>query len=246
MPASAFLFDMGGTLFDYRDRDRMRQPVRDAFSRMGMSSADHDVLDAWAAAREEVEIRYSALPAFAHRDLFRDRVVVAARRLGVEPDPSVLSAFDDEQREAIVDSLVLRPDAYATLAELRARGVYCAVVSNADDDYLSAVLGASGIDALLDDCTSSEEAWSCKPDPGIFSLALQKAGVPARDAVFVGDSPQHDIAGAHAAGMVTVLIGDDEGPAPLSRGLPDAPAPDHRISELSELLGLPCCPPERP
>lgn len=52
----------------------------------------------------------------------------------------------------------------------------------------------------------SEEAQSCKPDSGIFQVALQRAGCAPDEAVFVGDTPQHDIAGAVAAGMRAVLI----------------------------------------
>ena len=48
--------------------------------------------------------------------------------------------------------------------------------------------------------------------------------------VFVGDSPWHDVAGANALGMTSVLIG---GPPPEG-----APAPHHVIGNLRELLAI--------
>jgi HAD superfamily hydrolase (TIGR01549 family) len=61
------------------------------------------------------------------------------------------------------------------------------------------------------------EAFGCeKPDPGIFEHALKLAGVPAHEALFVGDRLETDIAGAKAVGMPTVWLngwGDEPEPA---------------------------------
>jgi putative hydrolase of the HAD superfamily len=45
-----------------------------------------------------------------------------------------------------------------------------------------------------------------KPDPAIFRIALERAGVEAADAVYVGDIPQFDIEPSAALGMFPVLI----------------------------------------
>jgi len=46
-----------------------------------------------------------------------------------------------------------------------------------------------------------------KPDPAIYEAALTLAGNPARgDAICVGDSVEHDIAGGRAAGVATALV----------------------------------------
>jgi FMN phosphatase YigB (HAD superfamily) len=87
----------------------------------------------------------------------------------------------------------------------------------------------------FDHWTSSEEAKSCKPDPGIFDLALSKCGLSANEVMFVGDSREHDVKGAHRAGMRAVLISEEGGRSPLDIG--DA-EPDHVIGALSELMDL--------
>jgi putative hydrolase of the HAD superfamily len=45
-----------------------------------------------------------------------------------------------------------------------------------------------------------------KPHPSIFEEGLRRAGVPAREAVMVGDSVPHDIAGALRLGMRGILV----------------------------------------
>ncbi|MET1079350.1 MAG: HAD family hydrolase [Pseudomonas sp.] len=47
----------------------------------------------------------------------------------------------------------------------------------------------------------AEELGVGKPDPTPFRAALQRAGVAAHQAVHIGDHPEDDIGGAHAAGM---------------------------------------------
>ena len=78
----------------------------------------------------------------------------------------------------------------------------------------------------------SEEVGSWKPDPAIFHRALELGNASPGEAVFVGDSPDHDIAGARAAGLTTIWMN--------RRGRPWAggqPA-DYEIRALRDLLTL--------
>jgi HAD superfamily hydrolase (TIGR01549 family) len=78
----------------------------------------------------------------------------------------------------------------------------------------------------------SEEEGIEKPDPEIFHRALRSAGSTPHEAAFVGNSPEADIAGAQAAGLVSVWLN--------RRGLPwpAGAAPDYQIRNLQELLPL--------
>jgi putative hydrolase of the HAD superfamily len=235
---TAVLFDLGGTLFSYEARDQLGRASVAAFARMGLSPDDPAVRDARRRAFRQVEEEYAARPSFLHRDLFRDRIARTAELLGVSPSADVLDQFDREHRQAMVDHLGPRPDARDTLEGLRARGLYVAVVSNADADDLEAMLRRHGFETLVDDWTSSEEAGSCKPDPRIYEYALSKAGRPAAEALFVGDSLQHDVAGADRVGMRTVLIGEPGATAPLSSGFDRSVAADFEVRTLTEVLGI--------
>lgn len=232
------LFDMGGTLFGYTTHERLRVPTLTAFERLGLDLTDPAVREAHRQAADEVEREYARRRSFLHRDLFRDRLARTAQLLGITAPADVVDRFADEQRDTIIEHLVPRTDAHDTLVELRTRGLYLAVVSNIDDDMLGPVLRRHGIDVLVDHWTSSEEAASCKPDTRIFEVALTKAGLSARDAVYVGDSPHHDVAGARAAGLRSVLLGEPGSTAPLSRGLGAPPDPDHVVASLIEVLSV--------
>lgn len=47
-----------------------------------------------------------------------------------------------------------------------------------------------------------------KPAPALFAAALERLGIDARDALMIGDNPATDIAGAAAAGIAGILVGE--------------------------------------
>lgn len=101
------------------------------------------------------------------------------------------------------------PDAEPALRDLRERGLKLVVVSNWDIS-LASVLERCGISPLLDGSISSAEAGSRKPDPAIFSTALEMAGCEPGQVIHVGDTAEEDCEGARAAGIRALLI-DREG-----------------------------------
>jgi putative hydrolase of the HAD superfamily len=231
------LFDMGGTLLSYVAREQLGRPSVDALRRLGFSLDDPAVRAARRRAAQEVEQADATRPAFLHRDLFRDQIARTAELLGTTAPAEVLDRFDAEQLQAVTEHLTPMPDIHEALSGLRARGLYLAVVSNADDDHLEAVLRRNGLDGYFDDWTSSEEADSCKPDPRIYAYALAKAKRTAAETLFVGDSLQHDVAGARRAGMRAVLMGEPGTVAPLSHGL-EAGVADFEVRSLLEILPI--------
>ena len=84
----------------------------------------------------------------------------------------------------------------------------------------------------FDSVLSSEAAGVCKPAAGIFREALRRARCAPHEAVFVGDSLFHDVAGANRLGLRSVLIWHSE-----DRDPPDVdPKPAHVIRRFDELL----------
>ena len=237
-PVTGVLFDMGGTLYGYTSRREMGRATPAALRRLGLDPDAAHVADARRRAGQEIAHRYAALPSFLHADLFRDRLVRTAELLGLAVPPDVLDTFQRENVAAIVDHMPPKPDAAAVLEGLAARGIYRAIVSNADESWLQPAVRNHGFDRLLDHWTSSEAADSCKPDGRIFAHALELAGLAPGSVLFVGDSIPHDIVGAHRAGMRTVLLDDHDGPTPLAADLDDDVAPDHRLTALGDLVDL--------
>lgn len=154
----------------------------------------------------------------------RDRcAAVLAGALGVE-------ALEVEAvRPAMLAALRFRPqpDAAPALEALHERGVRLVVASNWDCS-LPRVLAEVGLASLLDAIVPSATVGAAKPHPALFAAALERAGVSAAEALHVGDSLEHDVAGAEAAGMSAILL-DRRGcvrdaPVPVIRGLDRLPS----------------------
>jgi putative hydrolase of the HAD superfamily len=79
---------------------------------------------------------------------------------------------------------------------------------------------------------SSSDHGYMKPHPSIFEEGLRQAGVAAGDAVMVGDSVPHDIAGALSLGMRGILVARSG----LSKGAPAEVPVIHSLRELRDLL----------
>ncbi len=110
-------------------------------------------------------------------------------------------------------------DVLPVLDELRHR-YRLAAVTNGPCDLQCEKISRSGLQSYFPVRVISREVGVRKPDPRIFAIALERLGVDAADAVFVGDSPKHDIAGASAVGMKTVWLRRDgaAGTKPVAQG----------------------------
>ncbi len=97
------------------------------------------------------------------------------------------------------------PEAVSLLTALRARGLHTGIVSNFDH-RLPALLDALDLSPLLDVVVLPADGGTAKPDPHIFALALERLGVPACQAVYVGDEVEDDIVGAQAAGLRAIDV----------------------------------------
>jgi 2-haloalkanoic acid dehalogenase type II len=230
------MFDLGGTLCDYSME--MGAATVAGLSRLGFDPTDDKVMEAIINAAVEASQDYATRTTYLHRDLFRDQFARTAALLGAEADAELLDWFEAENLTTIIEHLRPRPDAAELLSALRDRKIYCSVVSNADDDFLGPTLARHGLDVFLNDWTSSQEAGSCKPDPKIYRHALEKSGLSVDEVLFVGDSVQHDIAGAVVVGMRSALISNGLGTAPFSHGMHAEVVPDFTVQELRELIGI--------
>ncbi|MFO7693197.1 MAG: HAD family hydrolase [Vicinamibacterales bacterium] len=112
------------------------------------------------------------------------------------------------------------------LAALHGR-VSTGVVTNNVASEQRQKIAACGFGPLLDAVIISEEAGVAKPDPRIFSLALEALGCAAGETVMIGDAWETDIAGARAAGI-----------RPIWFNRLGAASPDRRVTELRTLMPL--------
>ena len=237
MKIKGIFFDLGGTLFSYGGR-LGGGGVEHVVRALELTAPPKEIGKAWYRASQEVGAHYGKQPYFLHKDLFQDTLRAFSKTFDLEPSAELAEEFHQRQRAAVVDNLPIRDECLEALTALKASGLYLSIVSNIDDDYLDPLVKNHGLDALLDDWTSSEEARSCKPDTGIFHYALKKSGLQMDEVLFVGDSLHHDVAGADAVGMCSVRIVEEGVQTPLTEGLTVTADPNYEISTLMELIDL--------
>lgn len=91
------------------------------------------------------------------------------------------------------------------LATVRAAGLVAGVISNSNGT-IRGILGGLGLAGDIDFILDSSEVGVEKPDARIFGMALERAGVEAAAAAYVGDLYSVDVLGARGAGIPAVLL----------------------------------------
>ena len=99
------------------------------------------------------------------------------------------------------------PGSLDLLREVRAAGYPMWALSNFSPETYPMISGAYPHLAELDGIVLSGEVGVTKPDPAIYRIVLERAGVEAERAVFLDDSPIN-VDGARAVGMPAILFTD--------------------------------------
>jgi len=154
------------------------------------------------------------------RRLFRDdpSALALLRRLEVgelteesfSAEFGPLLGLPPERHEGLVDRLFagMQPEPLMldALRRARAAGLRTGLISNS---WGRGRYDRDSFDELFDGVVISGEVGLHKPQPEIFALGAERAGVPASDCVFVDDLRENCV-GAEEAGMTAVLHRDPE------------------------------------
>ncbi|MCY3712084.1 MAG: HAD family hydrolase [Gemmatimonadetes bacterium] len=222
---NAVLFDLDDTLVD---RDR----ARDRFFSFLLNTYFPDLKPEGTPWAERMDMLRGldrggrGSKAAIHDYLFGDRPVMP------------VTTFVELMRSRLASYTSWSDEAEPLLRCLQARKHPMAVITNGSKsqrDKIEALYASRYFDAVL----ISGEVGIAKPDPRIFRLALSRLNAAPGQSVFVGDSVEHDIAGARNAGMMTVYISKGK-TEDVDDALCDLVVTDLR--ELSELvIGLDAC-----
>ncbi len=121
---------------------------------------------------------------------------------------------DDRDRDADADIRTSHSALYATywsrlrplpraadlLRACRSRGLAVVLASSADEAEFKVLRDVLDAEDAIDAATSSGDVETSKPAPDLVEVALDKAGVPAHEAVFVGDTVW-DVRASQKAGV---------------------------------------------
>jgi putative hydrolase of the HAD superfamily len=193
--ARAILFDFGGTL----DADGV--PWKDRFFRLlgeeGAPISRERFEPAFYGACDRLEGTIGEDAGF--RELVGRVASGLAERLG--EDPERLRRVGNRFAE---DALAQLSESAALLSRLSER-YRLGIVSNFYGN-LGSVCREVGLAPSIGVAIDSTVVGCKKPDARIFRAALDALGAAAGEAVFVGDSPSRDMAGARALGMRHVWL----------------------------------------
>lgn len=124
-----------------------------------------------------------------------------------------------------------------SLREIRDAGYKTALVSNADIIEIEAWKD-SALNGCFDEVIFSCYEGCMKPDPKIFSLAVEKLTVDARDCLYVGDGGNSELIASAEAGMTSVLTSQFLQAVSPEKVIEREKTVNHHIRNLNEILPL--------
>ena len=124
--------------------------------------------------------------------------------------------------QTLLSDLVVHDDVVAHIRTLRADGFRTALITNNVREGSEAWRAMIPVDELFDAVVDSSAVGMRKPDPAIFTHALDLLGGVAADRSVFLDDVEGNLVGARLAGLHTILVSDPPGPA---------------LAELDRMLG---------
>ncbi len=205
----AVFFDMGNTLSCQTPlrEDMLAQFVTD----LGHPSTPRAVLRALLAA-DTWWYLWSQEHPFGWNDQAKVQEMrwqyhrVFIEELGIEYTDEVQAALRDLFAASIMRRHnAIYPDVLPTIEALKKRGLRLAIVSNWDNS-LNSHCDDLGLTPLFDTIVGSFYVGYDKPDPRIFTAALERLQVAPHGVMHVGDMLRPDVVGARRAGILPVLL----------------------------------------
>ncbi|MGQ4277516.1 pyrimidine 5'-nucleotidase [Pseudidiomarina sp. E22-M8] len=219
------LFDADETLFSFNALTGLQQ----LFRGYGVSFTDSDYLE-YQAVNKPLWQDYQAGKIDA-KTLQRRRFCGWASELEVSAD---------ELNSAFLEAMAAICQPLAGARELLERARQTAkigIITNGFKELQEARLAQTGMAELVDLVVISEQVGVAKPDPAIFTHALDLMQQKDRERVLMtGDNPHSDVLGAQRSGLHSCWLNAENAACPL-------PTPPHytvrSLPELDELLAAP-------
>jgi len=229
-PLQAVAFDLDSTLSEYAltVEEVLERAVpragfaADAFGPLDRLAADYN--SAWWTAEEVLRVPTDELRRRAWTTILDDRGIAdeaTARRLA--------DAYSDVRKET---GFHLFDGVPAFLSDLRTR-YRVGILTNGPSDMQWGKLRVLELTDAVDAIVVAGDLGIFKPDPRPFRQILDRLDAAPDAALYVGNSYEHDIVGAHGAGMRTAWVTAN------GAGETMEITPDHvvrRVTDLREAL----------
>jgi 2-haloacid dehalogenase len=180
------IWDLGNVLIDWQPRAAIAAGVGDDEARRFLAAEDFDFME-WNHLMDSGGTW--------------EEGAAAVRRSHPHWEPHAL-AYREHFERSLVGEV---PGTADLVRELHAAGVPMWGLTNWSHELYPHAPRRFEILGLLDDVVVSGTVGVAKPDPAIFELAVDRAGLPAEDLVFVDDK-EANVAAAIEAGLDGILF----------------------------------------
>ncbi len=185
-PTRAVIFDIDGTLIN--SVDGHAKAWQDVFAKYGYQFEFDQIRSQIGKGGDQL------MPVFLPKDLID--------RIGKQIEKDRQEIF----KTKYLPEVRAFPGSRDLFKKVKASGMKAVLATSAKDEELKNYTRIAGIDDLIDDATSSDDAERSKPYPDIFQAALAKLdGLSADEAIAVGDTP-YDAEAAGKAGLRTIGV----------------------------------------
>ena len=117
---------------------------------------------------------------------------------------AVLGWTIDEVRATLKQARVRNEPLITYVKQLHADGIPLALLSNVSSGTLDGLFAPGELDDMFDVKILSFAEGLAKPNPAVFTLAVERLSMPAGDCVMVDDKPEN-CDGAEVAGLSSIL-----------------------------------------
>jgi FMN phosphatase YigB (HAD superfamily) len=205
--AKAVIFDYIGTLVNCGNytMEASREKLVAALAREGFEIAKDKFLEAYIVAHEKYrKVRYEQLKEVTNAVWVAEALWNLCFKVAAD-DPRIKAALNVFFKD-YVDTLELRVGAKKLTNQARQQFKVGLISNFTHAPVIYKSLRQLGINDCFNVIVVSEEVGWRKPSRHIFQEALNRLGVTANQAVYIGDSPIEDIKGAKDAGLKTVFV----------------------------------------
>jgi putative hydrolase of the HAD superfamily len=245
MPIRAISFDLFDTLVDLLTETIPREEYQGR-SMPRMLTRLHALIaektpvdfDDYLRTMKEIDGEFRQSHYSVHRELpTLDRFEALLARLGID-DPDLAHSMVEAHMNGLYAQVEFLDHHRAVLSGLKEtyRLGVCSNFSHSATAHR--VLGAAGLEHLMDAILISDAVGFRKPAPKIFQETLKALNVEPGELLHVGDRLGADVAGPAALGIRTAWIVRRVGDPRSALAEHADPPPDFQISDLAELSAL--------
>lgn len=171
-----------------------------------------------------------------HQDgltVFERRIKTLGTELGIEMSVEQTSVIANTTADAWQKYVAIDREALPVLKSLNSHKTLGLITNFDHPPYVYKILSKYGLNSLFQKIIISAEVGFKKPDPTIFSIALEGTSLRSNEIIYIGDT-EEDVRGAMAADVKPILIQREKSRADNSAL--DYTIDDTKSSSLSNIV----------